>query len=711
MGYRYLNTGTAVPVFAAEPPVSTEGSLYYNSTSDIFYICNGTKWNLVSNASPTTTGGTRTIDALSEGGTFSYDLGDDFTDDVDTDAQLTYTLVSGTLPSGCTLPTTGNSAFTGTASGVSSNTNYTWAIKATDTSGGTATQDYQQTINNVVPTVTGGTVTIGAVSEAGAMSYDVDTDFTFDTGSTFSAYSLQSGSLPSGTSLATATGIISGTAGNVSSNTAYTFTIRGTDTDGDTVDQSYSWTINTITPTSTGGTVTISNTSEGASASYDVDTNFSYPTGSTFSAYSLQSGSLPNGLSLNTTSGVISGTAGNSGSASFTIRATDTDGDVKDQAYSWTITNVAPTSTGGTVTISSVQEGLSASYDVDTNFTFTTGSTFSAYSLQSGSLPSGLSLNTSTGVISGTIGLVSSNTAYNFTIRGTDTDGDIADQAYSWTINNLIVGTGGTIRDFSYGGNNYKVHEFTTSGTFSIPASRSCEILVAAGGGGGGHDHAAAAGAGGLLYGTVTLNGSYNVTIGAGGAYSTTYDSNDGSNSVFGTINATANGGGGGGTNYRAGRTGGSGGGGGSGGAGSSNQGNSGGLTGYGNSGGTRIHSGSQYPTGGGGGAGAVGGSVSSGGGPTAAGGAGKDYSNTFGTAVGDSGWFAGGGGGGHYSGISAITVGAGGSGGGGDGGHTSLNAGDGSANTGGGGGGADRNGSGHSGSGGSGVIIVRYAV
>ena len=248
MGYRYLNTGTAIPVFAAEPPVATEGSLYYNSTSDIFYISNGTQWNLVSNTSPSATGGTRTIDALSEGGTFSYDLGDDFTDDVDTDAQLTYTLASGTLPSGCTLPTTGNSAFTGTASGVSSNTNYTWSIKVTDTSGGTATQDYQQTINTVAPTVTGGTVTISSVNEGYSASYDVDTDFTFGTGSTFSAYSLQSGSLPSGTSLATATGVISGTAGNVSSNTAYTFTIRGTDTDGDTVDQGYSWTINTIDP-------------------------------------------------------------------------------------------------------------------------------------------------------------------------------------------------------------------------------------------------------------------------------------------------------------------------------------------------------------------------------------------------------------------------------------------------------------------------------
>jgi len=476
MGYRYLNTGTAVPVFAAEPPVATEGSLYYNSTSDIFYICNGTQWNLVSNANPSTTGGTRTIDALSEGGTFSYDLGDDFTDDVDTDAQLTYALESGTLPSGCTLPTTGNSAFTGTASVVSSNTNYTWTIKVTDTSGGTATQDYQQTINTVAPTVTGGTVTISSVSEGGSASYDVDTDFTFGTGSTFSAYSLQSGSLPSGTSLATATGVISGTAGNVSSNTAYTFTIRGTDTDGDTVDQSYSWTINTITPTSTGGTVTISNTSEGASASYDVDTNFSYPTGSTFSAYSLQSGSLPNGLSLNTTSGVISGTAGNSGSASFTIRATDTDGDVKDQAYSWVINNVVPTSTGGTVTISNTSEGASASYDVDTNFSYSTGSTFSAYSLASGTLPAGTSLNASTGVISGTAG---NSGSYSFTIRATDTNGDTADQAYSWVINNVVpTSTGGTVTISSVREGLSASYDVDTNFTFTTGSAFSAYSLL-----------------------------------------------------------------------------------------------------------------------------------------------------------------------------------------------------------------------------------------
>jgi fibronectin-binding autotransporter adhesin len=149
-----VTTGTSFP-----SPVSAEGSLFFKTDTDKLYVSTGSEWNLVSDNAPTTTGGTVTISALSEGSAFSYNLGIDFEDDVDTDAQLTYTLSSGTLPGGCTLPTSGNTAFTGTASEVGSNTNYTWTIKATDTAGGVATQNYQQTINNVQMTATGGTIT------------------------------------------------------------------------------------------------------------------------------------------------------------------------------------------------------------------------------------------------------------------------------------------------------------------------------------------------------------------------------------------------------------------------------------------------------------------------------------------------------------------------------------------------------------------------
>ena len=241
--------GTAFP-----SPVSAEGTLFYKTDTDILYISNGTQFNLVSNANPSTTGGTVTITALPESGTFSYNLGIDFTDDVDTDAQLTYTLESGTMPSGCTLPTSGNSAFTGTASDVASNTNYTWVIKATDTSGGTATQNYQQTINTVAATVTGGTVSITEIDSGTSASYDVDNNFTWGaTGAAFSAYSLQSGTLPNGTSLNTSTGVISGT---TSSASTFNFTIRGVDTDGDNVDQTYSWVIATPPFGATGGNIT-----------------------------------------------------------------------------------------------------------------------------------------------------------------------------------------------------------------------------------------------------------------------------------------------------------------------------------------------------------------------------------------------------------------------------------------------------------------------
>jgi len=57
-----------------------------------------------------------------------------------------------------------------------------------------------------------------------------------------------------------------------------------------------------------------------------------------------------------------------------------------------------------------------------------------AYALQSGSLPGSVSLNTSTGVISGTESGATSETTYNFTIRATDAQAQTADRAFSITI-------------------------------------------------------------------------------------------------------------------------------------------------------------------------------------------------------------------------------------------------------------------------------------
>ena len=115
-----------------------------------------------------------------------------------------------------------------------------------------------------------------------------------------------------------------------------------------------------------------------------------------------------------------------------------------------------------------------------------------------------------------------------------------------------MVATGGTITTDG----DYKVHSFTTSGSFSFNVTTAgntpeVEYLVIAGGGsgGGGNDAGGGGGAGGYLTATgfsVSAT-SYNIVIGGGGAAytgSSYHQGNDGTNSTFATITSTGGGGG-----------------------------------------------------------------------------------------------------------------------------------------------------------------------
>lgn len=227
----------------------------------------------------------------------------------------------------------------------------------------------------------------------------------------------------------------------------------------------------------------------------------------------------------------------------------------------------------------------------------------------------------------------------------------------------------------------------------------SASYLVVAGGGGGGKRVAGAGGAGGLLTGTASLNPtlSYTITVGAGGAGSSNYNSagTNGSDSIFNT--ATSIGGGGGaGSGIKNGVSGGSGG-------GSSDVGTVGtGTVGQGNNGGVGSGNSPNYGGGGGGGASAVGGNGSS----TVAGSGGAGTASSI---SGSSVTYAGGGGGGSNGG----TAGTGGSGGGGAGTTSDSTATAGTANLGGGGGGcgglSTATGTTFGGQGGSGIVIISY--
>tara|TARA_R100001015_G_C4629574_1_gene190535 strand:+ start:69 stop:1019 length:951 start_codon:yes stop_codon:yes gene_type:complete len=204
----------------------------------------------------------------------------------------------------------------------------------------------------------------------------------------------------------------------------------------------------------------------------------------------------------------------------------------------------------------------------------------------------------------------------------------------------LISASGGSTEDIG----EYRVHTFTSSGTFTIDKisgavpgpAQVVDYVVVGGGAAGGYAFAGGGGAGGFRESHVDATsgpytasplasstsipisaspGSYPITVGAGGGYTGPASGGSGQaggTSTFSTINASGGGGGGGTTS---GNPGGSGGGGGANGGSPGGSGNSGGYSPpEGNNGAT-----GSPQTGGGGGAGAAGNS----GGSTGSGGSG----------------------------------------------------------------------------------------
>lgn len=389
--------------------------------------------------------------------------------------------------------------------------------------------------------------------------------------------------------------------------------------------------------------------------------------------YSLASGSsLPSGVTLNSETGLISGTlpdiAANT-TYTFTINASDGGNPAVPRTFS-IASNAAPT---WVTSAGSLGEFISGN-SLNIQLSATDPSDNLSYSLLSGSLPSGVSLGSS-GLISGTLPVIFTQTTYSFTVNISD------------GINPSIS------RSFSI---------------ISSPVPAPLEVLVVAGGGGGGCDRAGGGGAGGLIYSSAYSLSSRQalVTVGTGGAGSTSDTSKgvNGNNSVF--LNQTAVGGGGGGSeNSKSGASGGSGGG------ASYGEGVSGGAgtAGQGNRGGNGKVSGAGRSPGGGGGAGAQGTDAADN--TRINGGIGLQYSIT-----GTSTYYAGGGGAGdNRDGAGNAIGGFGGLGGGGNGGQNYSSSGadtNGSPGTdglGGGGGGGSTSDAGIGAKGGDGTVIIAY--
>ncbi|MGO4230704.1 putative Ig domain-containing protein, partial [Arthrobacter sp. YAF34] len=115
--------------------------------------------------------------------------------------------------------------------------------------------------------------------------------------------------------------------------------------------------------------------------------------------FRVSSGTLPAGMSLNTTTGVLSGTPTAAGPATFTVTATN---GVSPDAVTPSITiTVNPAQTAPVFTASTPP----ATATVGTAYTYAfaaSGNPAPTFRVASGTLPAGMSLNTTTGVLSGT---------------------------------------------------------------------------------------------------------------------------------------------------------------------------------------------------------------------------------------------------------------------------------------------------------------------
>ena len=142
-------------------------------------------------------------------------------------------------------------------------------------------------------------------------------------------------------------------------------------------------------------------------------------------------GTLPPGFSLNTTTGVISGTATATGNFPFTVRVADTSGQQDTQAFTIIINPSSPPS----ITTPSLPAGtLSRPYNQQLQAAAGIGPL--TWSIPVGSLPPGLTIVPPPTGPSVTIsGTPTSQGTFNFTVRVTDTLGQFATRALSITIN------------------------------------------------------------------------------------------------------------------------------------------------------------------------------------------------------------------------------------------------------------------------------------
>lgn len=323
---------------------------------------------------------------------------------------LSWTQTTGSLPPGLSL-SSGTGKLSGTPSGSGAYT-FTVAVKdSVQTTG--ITKEYTIVISNFLNI---DTTSLPGTDVAGVYNQTV----LASGGQQPYTWGISQGRLPTGLTFFASSGIISGTTAELGN---FVFTIQVVDSAARVAVKTLSIQVyDTLLITTTA----LSNGTK--NVAYSATLNASG--GLKPYAWSIPQGSLPPGLTLNASSGTISGTPTASGGFSFTVQVGDARGKTASKSLWIGIYETGTFNITTQESLGSIAQGESKSIPL----ALSGGLPPYKWSVLEGALPTGLSLNANTGVISGSSTDPLDVGTFYFTVQVSDSWGKLAAKTFSLTV-------------------------------------------------------------------------------------------------------------------------------------------------------------------------------------------------------------------------------------------------------------------------------------